>query len=63
MARYQNIEEQLENLNVDEEEIEDLIFDGDIEEEIGKYDLCLVPGGEVLDRKKHQYKSHEIENG
>lgn len=36
MARYQNIEEQLENLNVDEEENEDLIFDGDIEEEIGK---------------------------
>lgn len=42
MATYQNIEEQMENLNVDEDENEDLLFEGDIEDEIGKYDLCLV---------------------
>lgn len=42
MTRYQNIEEQMANINVEEEEIEDLIFDGDVEEEIDIYELCLV---------------------
>ncbi|XP_074323028.1 uncharacterized protein LOC141659976 [Apium graveolens] len=42
MARYQKIDDQLTNLNVDEEENEDLVLGGDIEEEIDKYELCLV---------------------
>lgn len=46
MARYQNISEQLADLNIDlnieEKENEDLIFEGDIEEEVNKCDLCLV---------------------
>ena len=42
MARYQNISEQLENLNVEDEENEDLVFEGDIVEENNKYELCLV---------------------
>lgn len=42
MAWYQNINEQLADLTVEDEENEDLIFEGDIEEEVNKYDLCLV---------------------
>lgn len=42
MARYQNIDEQMGNLNVDNEENEDLVLAGDIEEEIDMYELCLV---------------------
>lgn len=30
------------NLNIDEEENEELIFEGDIEEKVDRYDLCLV---------------------
>lgn len=42
MARYQNISEQFSNLNVEDEENEDLIFDRDVEEAINKYDICLI---------------------
>lgn len=42
MARYQTINDQLANLNVEDEENEDLIFEGDVEEVVEKYDLCLV---------------------
>lgn len=42
MSRYQNIDEQLAHLNVEDEENEDLIFEGDVEEEVNKYELCLV---------------------
>ncbi|KAL8120097.1 hypothetical protein AgCh_017282 [Apium graveolens] len=42
MARYQNLDEQMKNLNMDEEENENMVLSGDIEEEIYKYDLCLV---------------------
>lgn len=42
MARYQNLDEQLANLNVEDEENEDLVFDGDVEEDVNKDELCLV---------------------
>lgn len=42
MARYQNINDQMASLNVEDEENEDLIFEGDIEEEVEKYELCLI---------------------
>lgn len=60
MARYQNISDQLENLNVEDEENEDLIFEGDAVEEVNKYDLCLV--GRFF-TEKYQHKSDENENG
>lgn len=56
MARYQNIDEQMANLNVDDEENEGLIFVRDVEVEINKYDLCLV--GKYLTKKYIKYKSH-----
>lgn len=42
MAKYRNIDEQMANLNVEDEENEDLVFEGDIEEEINKFELCLI---------------------
>lgn len=42
MARYRNLNEQLADLSVDDEENEDLVFDGDVEEAVNKYELCLV---------------------
>lgn len=55
MARYQNIEEQMANLNVEDEENEDLIFEGDVEEEIDRYELCLV--GRFLTEKNINTKA------
>lgn len=42
MARYQNLDEQLADLNIEEEENEDFMFAGDVEEQVNRYDLCLV---------------------
>lgn len=42
MARYQHLDESLANLSVEDEENEDLTFEGDIEEEVNKFELCLV---------------------
>lgn len=42
MARYQNLEDQMAGINIEEEENEGFVFDGDIEEEINKYNLCLI---------------------
>ncbi|XP_017256434.1 uncharacterized protein LOC108225991 [Daucus carota subsp. sativus] len=42
MARYQNLDEQMADLNIEEEENEDFVFDGDVEEEVNKYELCLI---------------------
>ncbi|XP_074346822.1 uncharacterized protein LOC141685625 [Apium graveolens] len=42
MARYQNLEEHLTYLNIDEEENEDFTFDDGVEEQMNQYDLCLV---------------------
>lgn len=42
MARFQNIEEQMAGLNIEEEENEELVFEDDIEEEVDRYELCLV---------------------
>lgn len=42
MTRYQNVDEQMAALNIEDEENESLIFEGDVEENVNKYDLCLV---------------------
>ncbi|KAL8088288.1 hypothetical protein AgCh_038171 [Apium graveolens] len=42
MARYQNVDEQMAALNIEDEENESLIFEGDIEENVNRYELCLV---------------------
>lgn len=42
MARYRNLDEQLADLDIAEEENEDFTFEGDVEEEVNKYELCLV---------------------
>lgn len=42
MAKYQNLHEQFADLNVDEEENEDFVFEDGVEEEVNKYALCLV---------------------
>lgn len=42
MARYQELDDQLADLNIEEEENEDFSFEGEVEEQINKYDLCLV---------------------
>lgn len=41
MAQYKNIDDQFANLDI-EEENESFVFDGDVVEEINRYELCLV---------------------
>ena len=55
MARYQNIEEQMADMNIEEEENEGFLFEGDIEEEVNKYDLCLI--GRFLTEKNINTRS------
>lgn len=42
MARYQDVEVQMASMNIDEEEEEEMVFEGDVVEEINKYEMCLV---------------------
>lgn len=42
MAQYQNIDEQLAVLNIEDEENGDFMFDGDVDEQVNRYELCLV---------------------
>lgn len=42
MARYNNLHDQFASLNVDDEENEEFSFDESVEEEVNKYDFCLV---------------------
>lgn len=55
MARYQNIEEQLADISIDEEEDGDFIFEGDVEEATNKYELCQV--GRFLTEKNINTKA------
>lgn len=58
MVRYRNIDEQFANLNVKDEKNEDLTFEGDIEEEVNKYELCLI--GRFLTEKNINTRSMKI---
>lgn len=49
MAQYRDLEEQMTGLDIEEEENESFVFEADIEEEVNKYDLCLV--GRLLTEK------------
>ncbi|XP_074352720.1 uncharacterized protein LOC141691867 [Apium graveolens] len=42
MARFQNLEEHLAYLNIEEEETGDFIFGDEVEEQVNRYELCLV---------------------
>lgn len=42
MARYKDIENQMAVLDIEDEENAELTFEGDIEEEVNKYELCLI---------------------
>lgn len=41
MANYQNIEDQLHGMSIEEEENEELVFEEGVVEEVNKYDLFL----------------------
>lgn len=41
-AKYQDIEEHMIDLNIENEENEGFVIEGDIEEKINKYELCLI---------------------
>lgn len=55
MARYHEIQEQMGDMNIDEEENEDLAFEGDFVAEINKFELCLV--GRFLTEKSVNMKA------
>lgn len=42
MARFQDLNDQMENLNLEEEENTAFVLEGDVEEALNKYELCLV---------------------
>lgn len=42
MEQYRDIDEQLADLDIEEEENESFVFDGDVVEEVNRYELCLV---------------------
>lgn len=58
MARYQDLDEHMANLNVDDEENEDLVFEDDVIEEIDKYELCLV--GRFLTEKSINTRAMKV---
>lgn len=49
MAREEDIDQRLANLGIEDEENDVFILDGDIDEEVNKYELCLV--GRLLTEK------------
>lgn len=50
MPRYQDIEMQLGDLDIDKEDNESFVFEEDVEEVTNKYEFCLV--GRFLTEKK-----------
>lgn len=42
MSRYQDLNDQLSSLDIDEEENSAFVVEGNFEEDSNKYDLCLV---------------------
>ncbi|XP_074375304.1 uncharacterized protein LOC141717092 [Apium graveolens] len=42
MVNYRNFDEQMADLDIEEEENESFVLEGDSEEEVNRYDLCLV---------------------
>lgn len=42
MSHYSDLSDQMSNLNVEEEENVAFSFEGEVEEEINKYELCVV---------------------
>lgn len=42
MARYNDLDEHISNLNIEEEENKAIIFDNEVVEEGNKYELCVV---------------------
>ena len=42
IAGEEDIEYRMANLGIEEEENEGFVFDGDIDEDVNKYELCLV---------------------
>lgn len=42
LARYQNLDEHLADLSIEEEENGDSIFDEEVEEQVNRYELCLI---------------------
>lgn len=49
MSRYNDLNEQLAGLDIEDEENTAFMFEGEVEEEVNKYDLC---GGAFFDREK-----------
>lgn len=41
-ARNQDLNEQMAELDIEDEENEDFTFDDDVEEQVNKYEMCLV---------------------
>lgn len=42
MARYNDLSDQMAELDIEEEENAAFVFEGEVEEEVNKYELCLV---------------------
>lgn len=49
MAHEEGIEERIAGLEIDEEENEAFVLEGDIDENVNRYELCLV--GRILTKK------------
>lgn len=49
MAQYRDIGDQMASLDIEEEKNESLVFDGHVDEEVNRYELCLV--GRLLTEK------------
>lgn len=60
MANIEDIEMQIEDLDIDNEKNEELILEGNVEEDVNRFEFCLV--GKFLTKKKHKCSSHEIKN-
>lgn len=44
MARYRDVDQQMAGLDIEDDENQEFTFEGEVEEDVNKYELCLVTG-------------------
>lgn len=60
MAQYREMDEQMASLGIEEEKNENFTFEGDVKEEVNRYELCLV--GRFLTEKSINLQTMKSKN-
>lgn len=54
---YQDVDVQLSAFDIEDEENEDFVFEGEVEEETNKYELCLIDRFLTKKNKREGYET------